>query len=90
MPKTSMIAVIGRIMDITQRCIEADGLCTLERCRRRYKNVYRLPLGEEFVLDIWYQHKELEVVYVGGTGWVARNRPPKTDDDDDDDIDSDA
>ena len=80
MPKTSMIAVIGRIMDITRRCIEDDGLCTLEWCRRRYKNVYRLPLGEEFVLDIWYQHQvELEVVYIGGTGWLARNRLPKND-----------
>lgn len=83
MAKTSMITVINRIMGITRRLIEADGRCTLERCRVDYSTDHGLPVGEEFVLNIWYQHsKELEVVYVGGAGWVARNlKPVETDDD---------
>ncbi len=85
MAKTSMIAVIGRIMDITRRRIEANGLCTLERCQRGYRDLHGLPVGQEFVLNIWYQHKELEVGYVGVTGWVARKTLPETGVEDTDD-----
>lgn len=74
MAKTSMTAVVDRIMSITERFIERDGRCTLEECRRGYDNLYGIQVGEDFVRNVWEQ-KGLEVVYLGSTGWVAENPP---------------
>jgi hypothetical protein len=63
--------IINELMKITRRVIDYQGTIDLGNVRHRFENVFNLPLGEEFVLDVWRQSGLHVMEDVAGTWWAS-------------------